>query len=268
MNSVGKILKEERISRSITLSEVSLELRIQLRTLQDIEEDKIINDHDMVFLIGHVRSYCEFLKIDSKLIVSKFKNQYSFKKEDLARDIPKPAFMVNYSILSKTIPTTLIILIFSTFYLLFVKTDNHEREYALIPDIPENSIPIIEKSNTISLTNYNLENKSKSLDIEKNFASSSVVASVNIDSDKLKGNVTLKILKPTWIQLRDSSQKIVFSRLMDENEEYSYAINSQYNLTAGNAGNILVLIDNNLRGRIGKLGEVVDSLIIDNSFKK
>ena len=37
-------------------------------------------------------------------------------------------------------------------------------------------------------------------------------------------------------------------------------------ITSGNAGNILVLINNNVKGRVGSVGEVVDSFIIDNNF--
>ena len=39
-------------------------------------------------------------------------------------------------------------------------------------------------------------------------------------------------------------------------------------VTAGNAGNILVIINNEVRGKIGKFGEVVDSITLDYNFKK
>ena len=41
-----------------------------------------------------------------------------------------------------------------------------------------------------------------------------------------------------------------------------------FNLTAGNAGNIIVSIDGVVKGKVGKLGEVVESLIIDSNFNK
>ena len=53
---------------------------------------------------------------------------------------------------------------------------------------------------------------------------------------------------------------------MDKNDEYSYLITDNYTLTAGNAGNILVLINNETRGKAGKNGEVIDSLIIHSDF--
>ena len=55
---------------------------------------------------------------------------------------------------------------------------------------------------------------------------------------------------------------------MTQNDEYTYDINLNYSLTAGNAGNIIVSIDGVVKGKVGKLGEVVESLIIDSNFNK
>ena len=53
---------------------------------------------------------------------------------------------------------------------------------------------------------------------------------------------------------------------MEKDEEFSYDMNLEYNITSGNAGNILVIIDNNVRGKIGKYGDIVDSFILDKNF--
>ena len=53
---------------------------------------------------------------------------------------------------------------------------------------------------------------------------------------------------------------------MNKDEEFSYLMSLEYNLTAGNAGNILVLINKDVRGKIGKYGEIVDAIILDNNF--
>ena len=49
-------------------------------------------------------------------------------------------------------------------------------------------------------------------------------------------------------------------------EEFSYKMNLNYNITSGNAGNILVILDDNVKGKLGKFGEVIDSFIIDQQF--
>ena len=77
---------------------------------------------------------------------------------------------------------------------------------------------------------------------------------------------TLKILNPTWLQLRDEENNIVLSKLMDKDEEFSYELKLNYNITAGNAGNILVLIDDEVRGKIGKYGDILDSFVLYKDF--
>ena len=53
---------------------------------------------------------------------------------------------------------------------------------------------------------------------------------------------------------------------MNEDEEYTYNLELNYTITSGNAGNILVIINDEVRGKVGNFGEVVDSLILDYSF--
>ena len=78
--------------------------------------------------------------------------------------------------------------------------------------------------------------------------------------------VTLKFLNPTWVQLRDSKNNVIISKLMSKKDEFSFKISENLNLTTGNAGNIIILVDGVVKGKVGKIGEVIDSLIIDNRF--
>ena len=53
---------------------------------------------------------------------------------------------------------------------------------------------------------------------------------------------------------------------MNKNDEYTYKLSENYFLTSGNAGNIIVSIDNETRGKVGGFGEVVDSFSISSDF--
>ena len=103
---------------------------------------------------------------------------------------------------------------------------------------------------------------------EKISSSSAIASSPDKNFTFEDGNITLKFIDSTWIQLRDKQDNIIFSKLMNQNEEYSYNLSNNFNLTAGNAGNIIVSIDGVAKGKVGKLGEVVESLIIDSNFNK
>jgi len=267
MSNVGKEIKSLRVSKKISISKITKELNISKNIIDMIESDQIDSSCDVVFYIGHLRSYCNLLEIDSNQFVERFKKQIAFKKNSLNNKLEKPNFNYNSFKLQSFFQVTLGLFIFISFYFLFVKEDNNSREFALIPDLPEAYVPIVEFENINKLKDNNIKNYKSEKMFEENFDFTSAVASnkvyQNINSDK----ITLRLLKPTWLQIRDKSNNIILSKLMDTGEEYSYDMIHEYNITAGNAGNILVIFNQDVVGKIGKFGEVIDSIILDNSFK-
>ena len=267
MDSIGQKLKKTRKLKNLKISDVSKELRISEEILKNFETDNIQDDINTVFLIGHLRSYCGFLGLDQTEILSQFKDsQIRADKSDI--EIKRPVDDKNFLFSNKLISFALIITIFSSFYFLFIEVDKPKREYALIPDLPENYIATIEKANVTSSSKIIINEKNENdnlakLDTTPN--SSSAIASVSKNEEN-KSIITLKFLDDTWIQLRDVNDEIVLSQLMNKNDEYSYDVDLNYSITSGNAGHIMVLIDQTVRGKIGKKGEVVDSLVLNKEF--
>jgi len=267
MDSIGQKLKKTRKLKNLKISDVSKELRISEEILKNFETDNIQDDINPVFLIGHLRSYCVFLDLDQTEILRQFKDsQIRTYKLDL--EIKRPVDDKNFLFSNKLISFALIITIFSSFYFLFIEVDKPKREYALIPDLPENYIATIEKANVTSSSKIIINEKNENdnlakLDTTPN--SSSAIASVSKNEEN-KSIITLKFLDDTWIQLRDVNDEIILSQLMNKNDEYSYDVDLNYSITSGNAGHIMVLIDQTVRGKIGKKGEVVDSLVLNKEF--
>jgi len=260
MKTVGQILSIERNSKSLSINDISIELKISKSIIIDLENDNIKNDSDIIFIIGHLRSYLKFLELDTETIIKKFKDQVSFNIKDEKKNIT-PIVENNFFKIEKFFATSLILIIFTSFYFLFIDQNDNEINFALVPDIPESLEPIVEKANTFN------NNLSQSNDINKSdlINNSSAIASIDFDED-ITTVATLKMLNPTWLQLRDESNNIVFSKLMDKDEEFSYELKLNYNITAGNAGNILVLIDGDVRGKIGKYGDIIDSFVLYKDF--
>ena len=259
MESVGKYLKSKREFKRIPLGLIAKELKISSSILSKIETDQIELDKDAIFYIGHVRSYCNYLELETDIIVQQFKFQISYNKNEVVQNIAKPKFQKDYLNYRFFLPVSSILIILSTFYFLFVYNKDDERQYALIPDLPENYVPLIEEeelSQTKNKINNNTNNINNNISID---SFSSAIASNKTDFESKNNIVTLKLLNPTWVQLRNASNNIIISKLMDKDEEFSYDLDLEYNITAGNAGNILVIINNDVRGKVGKYGEIVDS---------
>ena len=259
MKTVGQILSIERNSKNLSISDISIELKISTSIITDLENDNIKNNPDIIFNIGHLRSYSNFLELDTDTIIKKFKDEVSFNIKEEKKNIT-PIVENNFFKIEKFFAASIILVIFTSFYFLFVDQNDNEINFALIPDIPESLEPIVEKANTF-------ENLSQNSDIKKSdlINNSSAIASIEFD-DNLNTIATLKILNPTWLQLRDEENNIVLSKLMDKDEEFSYELKLNYNITAGNAGNILVLIDDEVRGKIGKYGDILDSFVLYKDF--
>ena len=260
METVGQILSSERNCKNLSINDIAAELKISTSIINDLENDNIKNNPDIIFNVGHLRSYSNFLELDTDKIIKKFKNDLSFNIKKEKKNI-SPIVENNFFKIERFFAASLILIIFSSFYFLFIYEDNNQINYALVPDIPESLEPIIEKANTFN-NDLSQDNNSNISDLINN---SSVIASIEID-ENISTVATLKILNPTWLQLRDENNNIVLSKLMDKDEEFSYELNLNYNITTGNAGNILVLIDGNVRGKIGKYGDILDSFILYKDF--
>ena len=259
MKTVGQILLIARNTKKLSISDISIELKISKSIIIDLENDNIKNNPDIIFNIGHLRSYSNFLELDTDTIIKKFKDQVSFNIKEEKKNIT-PIVENNFFKIEKFFAASIILFIFSSFYFLFVDQNDNEINFALIPDIPESLEPIVEKANTF-------DDLSQGSDIKKNdlINNSSAIASIEFDQN-VTTVATLKMLNPTWLQLRDEENNIVLSKLMDKDEEFSYELKLNYNITAGNAGNILVLIDDEVRGKIGKYGDILDSFVLYKDF--
>lgn len=259
MKTVGQILLIARNSKNLSIIDISSELKISKSIIIDLENDNIKNNPDIIFNIGHLRSYSNFLELDTDTIIKKFKDQVSFNIKEEKKNIT-PIVENNFFKIEKFFAASIILVIFTSFYFLFVDQNDNEINFALIPDIPESLEPIVEKANTF-------DNLSQSSDIKKSdlINNSSAIASIEFD-ENVTTVATLKMLNPTWLQLRDEENNIVLSKLMDKDEEFSYELKLNYNITAGNAGNILVLIDDEVRGKIGKYGDILDSFVLYKDF--
>ena len=89
METVGESLKNARKSQKIDLDKVSQDLNISTDLLRNIENNQFPNYIDVIFLMGHIRSYAKFLNLDEKLLIENFKIQISFDENNLNNEIYK-----------------------------------------------------------------------------------------------------------------------------------------------------------------------------------
>ena len=68
MDTVGQILSIGRNSKNLSINDISIELKISKSIIIDLENDNIKNNSDIIFNIGHLRSYSNFLELDADTV--------------------------------------------------------------------------------------------------------------------------------------------------------------------------------------------------------
>lgn len=73
MGRIGEMFREQRLSRGLTLEQVSDETNISTRYLQGIENDNFKYFPGEVYIQGFIRNYAEFLGLDPEQMISRYR---------------------------------------------------------------------------------------------------------------------------------------------------------------------------------------------------
>jgi len=279
MELIGEQLKSARLKKKLKIIDISKELKINKDLLDDIENDNIPDYINIIFLIGHIRAYAKLLNLEASKIIEDFKIQILYDNSSFVNEISKPISNKNFFSFIQIFAFSSFLFILFGFYFLFVKKNDFQPKYAITPEVPENLEFVLEEAEmylalenlSISNTKLKIEDREKDLlNNEKDMLqinSSSVVASTQEDIiSNIDELISLKFLDSTWVQLRDIEDNIIISKLMNKGDEYSYDLSKKFTITSGNGGNIVILLNGIVKGKAGRLGEVIDALIIDNNF--
>ena len=268
MKILGNILKEAREKNNLEINEISKKLNISTILLQAIESGDRDKFPGEPYTFGFVKSYAQSLNLDIDFISKLYKEEFlspqkiNFFALPLNRKNDKFIF-IKFSI------TALILLSFLfIFYKFFLSQTYFNSDYALTPELDEDILALVEeeelKNDIEEIKKYDqkvslIQKDTNNIeDIDKTIRKkSSAVASMN---DKIiENNIILKFTGDTWIQIKDTNDKIILGKLMKNNETFIFEPNINYILTTGNAGNIKILINNKEIGKLGKKGEVLNS---------
>ena len=128
MESIGETLRQAREARKISIKDVVKETNISPLYLQALEEEKFDKFPSETYLIGFLRTYSEFLKLDVEAIVQAYKGykigESATPLEELTRPTKSNISMVASSFLNKNRNVLLIagIVIVSIFLIWGIKS--------------------------------------------------------------------------------------------------------------------------------------------------
>lgn len=101
MESIGETLRQAREARKITIRDVVKETNISPVYLQALEEEKFDKFPSETYLVGFLRSYAEFLKLDVEAIVQSYKGYKIGESATPLEELTKPT-KSNFSMMASS----------------------------------------------------------------------------------------------------------------------------------------------------------------------
>ena len=287
MKTTGKILKESRLKKNISLDKIAKKLNISIHYLNAIEDGIFKNTPGEPYTSGFVRSYSNFLDLDTEFIFKIYKDETKEKKLKQEIYLSSTENKNHFIYLKFGFGSFIVASFFYVFYNFFYVQTNIDEMYAITPEIEIEMIALVEEEDLKRSLNKIKEFKKESkiedsliitkipkepstikpkLDnIQK---TNTAIASINNETtNSIKNRILLRTIDDTWINIRDSKNQLIISKLMKKNEEFYLNSSPYYFITTGNAGNIEVLIDNKKIGKLGKKGEVLNAFQLSENFK-
>ena len=249
-------LKFAREDRGITIEQASKILNIHINVLENIENgefDKLSND---VFTMGHIKTYLNWLGIDPKLISTERKksNNINLNKKKYKVILPNNLKISKFYIsLISLVSFFLIIIIYKNINTIESKTyitiDTKKiKDEVLIDKIEtKDKIETVEfdkKSEAINEPNSLLDKEIEIEDISLNLKEKSI------------SFIYIKAISESWVEIQRYNTEIFVSKILKKGEELKLPYEKDLILVTGNAGGIIIHINDKIINNIGLVGEV------------
>ena len=175
MKTIGEILKNARVSRKLTLTDLSRLTKISLTTLKALEKNQFVKLPSSTYIQGFIKNYAQAVRLDPAKTLAVFKRDYDRRhlKKILPQGLTQP---LNQPFLATTAGRNLlaagIILLILAGYLIFTLLKLF-RPPPLIIDQPQEAqelaSPVLIKGKTDRDATLTLNNKTVNLEPDGRF---------------------------------------------------------------------------------------------------
>ena len=232
-----------RKNKNLSVKDASQILNISEDIINNLEKGYFNELNKDIFIVGHIRTYLNLIEINPKLLINNFKAKEIFL-ETKSQNIISP---YNFKLSRKNI--LLISIFLFILVLLIYREINKLNEKYIIED---NKELIFEEKNENKEEEKNLQNKEEDKTIiDENKSNEKISSEIkNIDF------IYIEAIEDAWIEIQDKNTKVIVSKIIKKEEKIKLPYKKDLILVTGNAGGIIIKIDNNIINKIGESKEV------------
>lgn len=285
--SIGGELRISREKAGLSLEDVSAQLRISVRHLENIESGDRDRLPGSTYLLGFVRSYAKLLKLNADDMCQRIMDamtEADFKPElhVVGGGVSQTDYRTRYIMAG----VVLVILAYSGWYLLksdtistsgFLSVEESPEETetpsvsSSVSNEVEAGVTIIPETPLETASPEPVENIQEGSDTPQINPQVETVASDTVSAnDNAMSQIMIKATSSTWIELKTEAEETVVAKLLLADEMINIPDDGVYTLTTGNAGGLLIGYqgDDASWKTLGVNGEILKMKAIDNSLLK
>jgi cytoskeleton protein RodZ len=239
--SAGEKLRDARARLGLTLDSAAARTRIRRDYLEALETMDPRGLPSRAYCVGYLRTYAQFLSLDETAIVDQFKREVDTQtgraiptapKEKREIKLPRGAF-----------GAVLILTGVAGIAWWYANTASGEGAFADVPPPPDAELSLLEDD---ALANG-----------ARNWSVGDVWRDLPAPGTTTE-EVVLQASAPTWLEVRDGSGRLLFSRELAAGERYRALSEDGLTVTTADAGLVEVFVDGQSFGLLGEPGTALD----------
>ncbi len=251
-----------RKNKNLSVKDASQILNISEDIINNLEKGDFNELNKDIFIVGHIRTYLNLIEIDPKLLI----NNYKAKEILLKTKSQNIIIPYNFKLSRKNI-LLLSIFLFILVLLIYREINKLNEKYI----IEDNKELIFEEKNENKEEEKNLQNKeetktiineNKEEETIQNKEEDKPIIDENKNNEKISPEIKnidfiyIEAIEDAWIEIQDKNTKVIVSKIIKKEEKIKLPYQKDLILVTGNAGGIIIKIDNNTINKIGESKEV------------
>ncbi len=290
VKKVGDLLRQARIDQNLQHDEISKNLCIRTVHLRAIEDGNFKELPALVYARGFVKSYAEYLKLDSNFILSHFQTETADQNLDPDFHYNAPTPVEKYRPTKSAVMAGIAAFVFLIAVWNILTTEQVSETVSLpqeqsleaadqIPpadEYPASSTPPSASSFPLQQEPASSVTLTGPLDPMPQAQNQQPVAPIagSVQTDPVSSAPAAVLVAPAlvleatqdvWVEIKDANYTILFSRVLRSGENYT--VPASYHKTAklltANGGGLRVKSGGTVLGVLGNPGEVVNGISLD-----
>ena len=307
IQSPGEMLRQARLSKELSIPEISRSTRISKSMIQALENGELENLPGRTYEIGYIKLICRITNTNSAPIIKKWVNEYYYNKKTDPYVFPEVTLQKNRPIIVTIgiLLSMIIILSYAGWYFYSIndnefeesnklddkvninlltqydqedpiggKAQNSSKSEVVINNNSENFLNISDTQDNVSQVLESQDNVSQVLDSQDNLLSGEESINSKIDNNSINydissyENISFSGINDSWVQIISSEGEMFYTGMLKKGHNLIVPNNEKFLITLGNAGAIGVEINELGIMPIGQNGEIIQAVKLDYLIEK